>query len=41
MALNFSKRGVSLSGGVKGLRLSSRGNASAGRRGFLFRKKLF
>jgi hypothetical protein len=40
-ALNFSKKGVSLSGGVKGLRLSSRGNVSAGRKGIFFRKKLF
>jgi Protein of unknown function (DUF4236) len=40
-ALNFSKRGVSLSGGMKGLRLSSRGNVSAGRKGIFFRKKLW
>jgi Protein of unknown function (DUF4236) len=40
-ALNFSKRGVSVSGGVKGLRMSSRSNLSAGRRGIFFRKKLF
>jgi hypothetical protein len=40
-ALNFSKKRVSLSGGVKGLRVSSRGNVSAGRRGLFFRKKLF
>jgi hypothetical protein len=39
-ALNFSNRGVSLSGGLKGLRLSSRGNIFAGRRGIYFRKKL-
>ena len=39
-ALNFSNRGVSLSGGIKGLRLSSRGNISAGRKGISFRKKL-
>jgi len=38
--LNFSNRGVSLSGGLKGLRLSSRGNLSAGRKGIYFRKKL-
>ena len=41
LALNFSKRGVSLSGGMKGLRLSSRGNVSAGRKGIFFRKKLW
>ena len=41
LALNLSKRGVSLSGGIKGLRLSSRGNVSAGRKGIFFRKKLW
>jgi Protein of unknown function (DUF4236) len=41
LALNVSKKGVSLSGGFKGLRFSSRGNVSAGRRGIYFRKKLF
>jgi len=40
-ALSFSKRGVGLSGGMKGLRLSSRGNVSAGRKGIFFRKKLW
>ena len=40
-ALNFSKRGVSASGGIKGLRLSSRGNLNAGRKGIFFRKKLW
>ena len=38
--LNISNRGLSLSGRTKGLRLSSRGNVSAGRRGMYFRKKL-
>jgi hypothetical protein len=41
LALNVSKKGVSLSGCFKGLRFSSRGNLSAGRRGMYFRKKLF
>ena len=40
-ALNFSKRGVSASGGVKGLRVSSRGNLFAGRKVVFFRKKLW
>jgi hypothetical protein len=40
-ALNFSKRGVSLSGGPKGSRLSSRGNVSAGKKGIFFRKRLW
>jgi hypothetical protein len=40
-ALNLSKRGVSVSGGIKGLRLSSRGNVSASRKGVFFRKKLW
>jgi hypothetical protein len=39
-SLNFSNRGLSLSGGIKGLRLSSRGNVSAGGKGIYFRKKL-
>jgi hypothetical protein len=39
-ALNVSKRGLSVSGGRKGLRFSSRGTVSAGRKGIFFRKKL-
>ena len=41
LALNFSKRGMSASGGIRGLRLSSRGNLFAGRKGILYRKKLW
>jgi hypothetical protein len=41
LALSLSKRGVSLSGGIKGLRVSSRGNVSASRKGIFFRKKLW
>lgn len=40
-ALNFSKRCMSLSGGVKGARVSSRGNLFAARKGIFFRKKLW
>lgn len=39
--LNLSKTGIGLSGGIKGLRVSRRGNrttVSAGRNGLFFRK---
>jgi hypothetical protein len=39
--LNLSKKGVSVSAGPKGLKVSSRGRLSASKGGFRFTKKIF
>lgn len=39
--VNLSKKGASLSAGVKGFRLNSKGNASVAKGGFSYHKNIF